>query len=134
MQAEGLSRGRTEGVLSLRRHPAEVERGRRHVADACRDLPGDVACTAMLLASELITNALEHGSGAISVAVAVRRDRVRVEVTDESPTRPRPRRAATYDEGGRGLFIVQSLANDWGMDALPRGRGKSVWFSLTTSA
>ena len=129
MQEGGLVEARWGGALTLGRHPSEVERGRRHVADACRAYDGEVACTAMLLASELITNALEHGSGAITVLVTTRPDQVRVEVTDESPMRPTARTANAEDENGRGLLIVEHLATAWGMEPLPDG-GKSVWFDL----
>ena len=112
------------------RHPSEVERGRKHVADSCREYDGDLACTAMLLASELITNALEHGSGTITLLVTHGPDRVRVDVTDESPLQPSSRVAGPDEEGGRGLLIVEHLASAWGMELLGQGRAKSVWFTL----
>ena len=115
------------------RHPSEVERGRKHVADACREYDGDLACTAMLLASELVTNALEHGSGTISVLVTLSPDQVRVDVADSSPVQPTARTASPDDEDGRGLLIVEHLASSWGAAPLPDG-GKSVWFTLDVEA
>ena len=134
MQRGGLVKARADEALTLGRHPSEVERGRKHVADACRDYDGDLACTAMLLASELITNALEHGSGAITLLVTLTPDRVRVDVTDGSPLQPAPRVVGPEDEGGRGLAIVEHLASSWGMELLADGRGKSVWFTLDVAA
>lgn len=133
MQHGGLIETRADGALVLGRHPAEVERGRKHVADACRDYDGDLACTAMLLASELITNALEHGSGVITVLVSLTPSQVRVDVADESPLHPTSRAADPDDENGRGLLIVEHLASAWGMQLLEHG-GKSVWFTLDGSA
>ena len=114
----------------LRRHASEAERGRRHVVAMCAGLDEDVVSTAALLASELITNALRHGSGCITLMVTRASRHVRVDVADESPLEPTPRRARVDDENGRGLLIVESLASDWGMKALPQGGGKAVWFKL----
>jgi len=129
MQPGGLVRARSDGALTLGRHASEVERGRKHVADACREYDGELACTAMLLASELITNALEHGSGTITLLVTLTPEALRVDVTDESPLRPATRVADPDDDGGRGLLIVDHLATTWGMELLELG-GKSVWFTL----
>lgn len=115
----------------LRRHASEAERGRRHVTALCDGLDEDVAMTATLLTSELITNALRYGVGCITLMVTRGHDHVRVDVSDESPVAPAPRRAGLDDESGRGLLIVESLADDWGMEALPQGGGKSVWFRLS---
>lgn len=121
---------RPDGVVVLRRHPSEAERGRRHVEAACAGRPEDLVLTATLLASELITNALRHGSGCITLLVTNGRDHVRVDVTDESLSQPTPRSAEVDDENGRGLLIVDSLAHEWGIEPLPRGGGKTVWFTL----
>lgn len=130
MRLRGSSRERGDGALTLGRHASEVERGRRHVAEACSRYGADVVGTAMILASELITNALRHGSGPITVLVTPAAGEVRVDVADESALSPTPRHATPDDEGGRGLLIVQSLATSWGTESLPQGRGKSVWFTL----
>lgn len=130
MQLTGPAGARTHGALTLRRHASEVERGRRHVADACRAYERDLTETATLLASELITNALRHGAGEITVLVTPLAGAVRVDVADESPVPPRARNARWEDEGGRGLLIVERLAASWGMESLPQGRGKSIWFTL----
>jgi anti-sigma regulatory factor (Ser/Thr protein kinase) len=130
MQLQRSAPKRADGALTLGRRASEVERGRRHVATACHGYGTDVAGTAVLLASELITNALRHGSGDITVLVTPGVGEIRVDVADESALSPKARRATADDEGGRGLLIVQSLATSWGMESLPQGRGKSVWFTL----
>jgi serine/threonine-protein kinase RsbW len=100
---------------------------RDFVGDFVRDEPH--AEDALLLASELATNAVRYGIGDFTVAV-VRLDAVlRVEVCDRSPVRPTmapPRGDA--DDGGRGLRIVDAVALEWGTE--PRSAGKAVWFTL----
>lgn len=122
-------RSRAEPLV-LERRASEVERGRRHVTVACAGLDETLVMTAALLSSELITNALRHGAGSITVLVTRTRKAVRVDVSDQSPVDPRPRRAHIDDENGRGLLIVETLADEWGMEPLPQGTGKSVWFVL----
>jgi hypothetical protein len=55
---------------------------------------------------------------------------LRVEVSDASPLAPRPQLSAHPDrEGGRGLFLVDAIASDWGVDVYPHG--KTVWFTMS---
>jgi anti-sigma regulatory factor (Ser/Thr protein kinase) len=97
-----------------------------------RPLDGDLLDTAELLTTELVTNALVHtGRGAV-LKVRVDGRRLRVEVRDFVRRRP-PRlpvgQGADEDAtGGRGLLLVATLADAWGV----RGHalGKSVWFEL----
>lgn len=89
-----------------------------------------VAETLILLISELVTNAVVHtgcpavlrmlfGSGAAEAGT------VRVEVADISAAPPRPRHAAGEDTNGRGLELVDGLADRWGWQ--PEGAGKRIW-------
>jgi anti-sigma regulatory factor (Ser/Thr protein kinase) len=71
---------------------------------------------AMLIVSELATNALTHGVGIILLVVSRRGDRLRIEVSDDG--HPHVIGAVTQGErvvGGRGLFIVDQLASRWGV-------------------
>ncbi|MEV8532468.1 SpoIIE family protein phosphatase [Streptomyces sp. NPDC051211] len=87
----------------------------------------EVAFTAELILSELITNAIRYGGEPIRVRLL--RDRVLTcEVSDSSSTAPHLRYAATTDEGGRGLFLVAQLAERWGTRYT--GRGKVIWAEL----
>jgi anti-sigma regulatory factor (Ser/Thr protein kinase) len=91
----------------------------------------EIAFTAELVVSELVTNAIRHGSGPIRVRLI--RDRTLIcEVSDLSHTSPHLRRAATTDEGGRGLFIVARLTHDWG--ARYTSTGKTVWSEMPLTA
>ncbi|MER5479973.1 ATP-binding protein [Streptomyces sp. NPDC002734] len=115
-----------------------VPRARRALRELVRcDVPGrpldaELVDTAELLTTELVTNALVHtGHGAV-LKVTVTGRRLRVEVRDFVRSRP-PRLPAGEDAddeatGGRGLLLVATLADAWGV----RGHalGKSVWFEL----
>ena len=89
--------------------------------------------TAELLTSELVTNALVHTDDDALLTATVSPDGLRVEVRDSVPRRPRPY-APNTDDGthGRGLVLVQSLADAWGVRA--HGVGKAVWFELDAGA
>ena len=92
----------------------------------------DLADTVALLLSELVTNAVVHAASAPNVAIHLLPDRVHVEVSDRDST-PVTTRAATPDaESGRGLALVEALAERWGQVELPDG--KVVWFDLLRPA
>ena len=129
-RAQGRVLPRPDGVLVLSRQASAPERGRRYVEALCRGFDEDFVMTASLLTSELITNALKHGTGDIDVLVSPISAGVRVDVADTSPLEPVRRSPGLDDEHGRGLLIVESLATAWGMEPLPQGGGKSVWFVL----
>ncbi len=65
-----------------------------------------------LVLSELLTNAIRYGAPPVRVRLLLGRTVV-CEVSDGSNTSPRLRRAATTDEGGRGLFLVSQFADRW---------------------
>ncbi|WSV50751.1 SpoIIE family protein phosphatase [Streptomyces decoyicus] len=80
--------------------------------------------TTELIVSELVTNAIRHGTGPITLRL-IRQDALICEVSDASSTSPRLRHARTTDEGGRGLFIVAQLTSRWGTRYTPIG--KIIW-------
>ncbi|WP_406216290.1 SpoIIE family protein phosphatase [Streptomyces decoyicus] len=80
--------------------------------------------TTELIVSELVTNAIRHGTGPITLRL-IRQDALICEVSDASSTSPRLRHARTTDEGGRGLFIVAQLTRRWGTRYTPIG--KIIW-------
>jgi anti-sigma regulatory factor (Ser/Thr protein kinase) len=87
----------------------------------------DMIDTAALLLTELTTNALRHGEGAeIGVRILPQDGRLRIEVCDGSPARPVLRHASPDDECGRGLFLVEALAESWGTTP----DGTSTWCTL----
>ncbi|MEV5242068.1 SpoIIE family protein phosphatase [Streptomyces cinnamoneus] len=81
-----------------------------------------------LAADELVTNALLHTDGAAVVTIRMLpgpERRVRVEVEDQSSALPRRREPGESQVSGRGLLLIDQLADVWGVE--PRGGGKSVW-------
>ncbi|MCW7942583.1 hypothetical protein AAW14_11150 [Streptomyces hygroscopicus] len=88
---------------------------------------------AELLTSELVTNALVHTDHDAVLTATVSSSGLRVEVRDFVGRRPRLRVPDT-DDGthGRGLVLVQSLADAWGVRT--HGVGKAVWFELAAEA
>ncbi|TCR26306.1 PAS domain S-box-containing protein [Streptomyces sp. BK205] len=83
---------------------------------------------ALLLLSEILTNAVQHAQGPIGVHVCRTDTDLTVEISDRSPQLPQPRVAAEDEESGRGLLLVRALADDWGVR--PMDHGKTTWFSL----
>ncbi|MEU2060287.1 SpoIIE family protein phosphatase [Streptomyces sp. NPDC013455] len=81
-----------------------------------------------LILSELLTNAIRYGAPPVRVRLLLGRTLV-CEVSDGSNTSPRLRRAATTDEGGRGLFLVSQFADIWGVRYA--SRGKVIWAEQT---
>ncbi|MFE3267483.1 SpoIIE family protein phosphatase [Streptomyces sp. NPDC059215] len=82
---------------------------------------------AELVVSELVTNAIRYGGNPIQLRL-IRHDTLICEVSDSSNTAPHLRRARTFDEGGRGLFIVAQLAERWG--TRQHSDGKTIWAEL----
>lgn len=108
---------------------ARVARG--HVFDACRGVHPAKVDVASLLASELVANAVLHGSGTVQLVVARNGDGIRVEVEDENPDPPVVVALRSLPEHGMGMRLVVAMADRWG--AAPRGDGhpgKRVWFEL----
>jgi anti-sigma regulatory factor (Ser/Thr protein kinase) len=108
--------------------PAIVGRARDMAAERVAAWGMDeLAFTAELVVSELVTNAIRYGVGPLTLRLI--RGRVLVcEVSDPSNTQPRLRRARTTDEGGRGLFLVAQLSSRWG--SRYQQSGKTIWAEL----
>ncbi|MFD3475628.1 ATP-binding protein [Streptomyces sp. NPDC058695] len=127
--------GTTDGGAKLRRMLGRSDlRAVPEARRALRELldewgPPERSQTAELLTSELVTNALVHTDHDAVLTATVGPKRLRVEVRDFVGRRPRLR-VPVADDGtnGRGLVLVQSLADAWGVRAL--GVGKVVWFEL----
>ncbi|WP_193510524.1 SpoIIE family protein phosphatase/ATP-binding protein [Streptomyces coeruleorubidus] len=85
----------------------------------------EMAFTTELVISELVTNAIRYGTEPIRLRVLHDRDSLICEVTDGSSTSPHLRRAASTDEGGRGLFLVAQFSQRWGTRYM--ARGKVIW-------
>lgn len=113
---------------SLPAEPAAVSEARSLVRLSLAPSDQDLVDLVVLLADEVVTNAVVHGAGPIDLAVDANEERVKVMVGDRSEVPPLPRRAARYAEDGRGLSIVEAIASRWGVS--PTEVGKSVWFEI----
>lgn len=82
----------------------------------------------LLLASELVTNAILHGRSEVRVEVACVDFHIRVTVHDENSRRPVMVSQDPDALDGRGLALVAALSSDWGVD--DEAEGKAVWFEL----
>jgi len=110
--------------------PESVGAARRFTGAALRRHPiaPETVDIAILLVSELATNAIVHATSAIELRVRVGDD-VRVEVHDASSDAPEITAGDAERESGRGLELVSALAEGW--DWSPRAEGKVVWFALS---
>ncbi len=89
-----------------------------------------VADNAILMISELVTNAILHGGEGAVLTLIVNDLKMRAEVRDSSPALPVVRSYSETATTGRGMVIVDALAAAWGTFAVDGG--KVVWFELTT--
>ena len=120
----------TEERTRLSAHPTSAAAARRFVLDVLTAWPVEPADTdaVLLCTDELVTNAIVHVASEIEVVVRWDDGVVRVEVRDRS-TRPPLRQVHPLDaEAGRGLQLVEAMAERWGVAALDGG--KAVWFEV----
>jgi anti-sigma regulatory factor (Ser/Thr protein kinase) len=108
--------------------PASVGMARDFVRRNLAAWPEDRVDAAILMTSELVTNAVVHARSRGEVSVKVSQATLRIAVRDESKSVPVEVPHAPYDEHGRGLTIVSELAERWGVTE--NLVGKSVWFTL----
>ena len=83
---------------------------------------------AVLLVSELVTNSVQHGGPPVVLAVDCDGEGLQVRVRDGSRNLPLPRDARAGAETGRGLALVDTVSDKWGVDPVPEG--KHVWFVI----
>ncbi|MFI0941903.1 ATP-binding protein [Streptomyces sp. NPDC021020] len=116
------------------RIPESAHAARTLVADALTswDL-AQLADDALLIVTELVSNAVAHASGPdMRVSVALVSDRrIRVSVIDAERTRPQARPFDVERERGRGLLLVEAMSCKWGVHLLHEG--KAVWAELEAS-
>jgi anti-sigma regulatory factor (Ser/Thr protein kinase) len=116
-----------------------VAEARRRVRDQMRGwaFPSDVCDTAQLLVSELVTNAVVHtDTESVECRLRAMGRRVRIEVCDRGSqtSAPLPCWASPDDEHGRGLLLVDTLSDEWGVDSERHRPGRVVWVTLGVPA
>jgi anti-sigma regulatory factor (Ser/Thr protein kinase) len=134
-----LSAERHEPVSELRRTlpptPESATVARWLVTDLLREsIERDTQDTAALLTTELVSNAIRHTRDELVLTVRLAGGRLRVGVSDSSHRRPQLVQAGKRDTSGRGLHLVEALADRWGVEPDERGLGKTVWFELPAAA
>lgn len=113
--------------------PERIAEARRHLRGLLHDwASADQVDSAVLLASEMLTNVLVHTDADALLLAEVGggpgRRRLRVEVTDAGDDLPHKRCPGELASSGRGLVLIELLADAWGVT--PRGEGKTIWFEL----
>lgn len=89
----------------------------------------DIVEDAVLVLSELVTNAVRHTSALLRLKITVRDNTLHVAVADDAPGLPALLRDEEHHRtGGRGLTIVNALADRWGFTTSLHG--KTVWFDM----
>lgn len=117
-------------ALVLAPDPVSVRRARQLIKDMCETVgvDEDICGSAVLLTSELVTNAFAHGRSEARLQVQAKADVMVVEVADDNSRHPERVAPDPQALDGRGLEIVQLVAARWGVrdDAF----GKTVWFEV----
>ncbi|MGW8671517.1 ATP-binding protein [Streptomyces niveus] len=121
--------GAAQATVSFDADPRHVETARRVAADVLGEAgvrDRDAIGAVQLLVSEIVTNAIVHGS-ADSVSLRLSCDdraEILIEVDDHSPGSPEVREAGPDDESGRGMRLVAHFARDWGR------KGTCTWCTV----
>lgn len=128
----GTLNGGRPDVWQLPNKPESIPVGRRRIAELAKQWLGneEAADDAELCASELLTNAHNHGAGPyIRVTITVTDAVFRIAVHDDGGTGwvAPPRQDGRRTDYGRGLFLVKSLASRWGIS---KRQGTTVWFQM----
>ena len=113
----------------LRADARSAGRARAFVRDALRSWGcHHMVELTVLVANEVVTNAILHARTEVGLRVRLGRGYVRVEVVDHSPAEPVRRSTPDDATGGRGIALLDAMATRWGVDRLPEG--KRVWFDM----
>lgn len=117
--------------LAMDRTHDAPRQARAQVAAVCADFPSEMRDDAVLLTSELVSNAIKHGRGQVRLELEWDVDEVTVQVHDTGTNAITL--GAEWDlaaDRGRGLQLVAALATAWGVEHRADGAGKLVWFRL----
>jgi anti-sigma regulatory factor (Ser/Thr protein kinase) len=95
-------------------------------------VPQEVIDDAALLTGELMASAVQHGSGVVTLKIEANNGLLHVGVHDDEEALAEADRTGTNGLGGGGLWIVESVARDWGTDESAEDTGTTVWFELKT--
>jgi hypothetical protein len=117
---------------ALRPRAESVRAARSIVRSVCTDADaGELCFAALLVGTELVTNAVLHARSALGLTVHAWPAGVRIEVRDRVSERPVLRPVDVSAAGGRGFVVMDALCSVWGID--PLARGKAIWAGLLSS-
>ncbi|WP_103503641.1 MULTISPECIES: SpoIIE family protein phosphatase [unclassified Streptomyces] len=121
------------GITVRQAEPGHIGDARHQLEELLHDWADpDQVDGAVLMLSEVLTNVLVHTDSDALLTAEVRQEPagrlLRVEVADASDDLPHRREPGEMASSGRGLLLMENIADSWGVD--PRGEGKSTWFEL----
>ncbi|MFG2003964.1 SpoIIE family protein phosphatase [Spirillospora sp. NPDC048911] len=122
--------GRPEAVADARHFCAATLASWAALRPRTSAMPGTLIDTAVLLTSEIVTNAVRHAQGPVDLVLRHSERELTIQVSDRSTLQPQARLAGPDDETGRGLQLVDALADRWG--SRPSNDGKTIWCTIST--
>lgn len=125
-----LPPGHRDANTSFDATPQSAAAARRFVRDFCLSRGcEELIDLALLVVSELITNAVVHAQSPSTLALRLRSETLRLEVSDASTEAPSPKSVTAEAEEGRGLFVVAAVCTAWGVD--PTETSKTIWAEIS---
>ena len=112
--------------------PRSAAAARRFVVECLRPLDEETEGTLKILTSEVVTNAILHARTPLLLGVAQGPDRIVVCVEDRNMAAPEHQPYSGERTTGRGIVILEALADRWGIAT--EERGKAVWFTMRLTA
>jgi anti-sigma regulatory factor (Ser/Thr protein kinase) len=109
--------------------PVSVSEARRFVREMLTGHPPEVLAAVELMVSELTSNCIRHARSDFELKIDVQ-SQIRVEVSDTGGGQPTVLSPSSHQPSGRGLRIVEAMADSWGI--IPSSSGKTVWFTLSS--
>ncbi|MEU9287267.1 SpoIIE family protein phosphatase [Streptomyces sp. NPDC048275] len=130
MRYDGLAVRPLRETWTVWRVPEAVRHARRFTRRTLRAWGvGDEIDAALLVVSELVTNALVHTDGPVRFDLMLINHRLRIAVADSSPRTPvKPTSIGWEATGGRGILLVEAMSAAWG--TVPVSGGKQVWSEI----
>nr|WP_310716038.1 SpoIIE family protein phosphatase [Streptomyces lydicus] len=130
LRYDGMRVRPTRARWAVWRLPDAVMHARRFTARTLRSWGvTEEVDVALLVVSELVTNAIAHTQGEVQLDLTLAADRLRIAVNDASPRTPvKPASVDWEATGGRGLLLVEAMSSSWG--SVPLSGGKQVWSEI----
>lgn len=135
MRYDGMAVRPLRETWTVWRVPEAVRHARRFTRRTLRTwgVPSDTMDTALLVVSELVTNALVHTDGQVRLDLSLVNHRLRLAVADTSPRSPVKNTNVGWEAtGGRGILLVEAVSEAWG--TVPVSGGKQVWADVVPDA